>query len=340
MIDLSKNEMRRELPFNIGKMFSNMPDTQVKTYPSQSGFVQKLMQRHGLEDRDHIEIYNGIESFLSHMFSRAQANNFTVLLPSIGWDYYHKLANDYGASTAIYGINEQGETYQTDAEDVLRQVDVHSSASEKTLVLLNTPANPTGHSLDSSDFECLMSSIPKNHLVVVDETYFGYNDNEDTAGELIQEHDNLVVARSFSKRYGTPGARIGYALTGKQARSALNISSAYLGFNVFADRIATACLEHEAEFKTLTQKIVEQREKFAEFLRNTGQAKPYVSDANFLLARLFGFHAHELRDRLKDQGIKIKSFEDDQLENHIRVSIGSEDEMSRLEGNMSMILES
>jgi histidinol-phosphate aminotransferase len=86
------------------------------------------------------------------------------------------------------------------------------------MVYVCNPNNPTGTTVTRADLSDFVSRVPSSTLILVDEAYFHFADTPDygTAIDLLNQHPNVVVSRTFSKVYGMAGMRLGYAVGAKQ----------------------------------------------------------------------------------------------------------------------------
>ncbi len=119
----------------------------------------------------------------------------------------------------IYKIAMQetrGNLIEVPVKDYSYDLDaIADRVTERTkIIFIANPNNPTGTLIRRREFEAFMARVPDHVLVVYDEAYREYVDDEEhPCGEdYLQRYSNLVVLRTFSKAYGLAGMRIGYAL--------------------------------------------------------------------------------------------------------------------------------
>ena len=136
------------------------------------------------------------------------------------------------------------------------------------------------------------------------------------------EHDNLIVLRTFSKRAGLAGLRVGYGGFPTWLMPHLwKIKQPY-NVNVAATAAAIASLEDSEYMERVVHLLVAERDRLCQLLMTLPYLRPYPSHANFILCRVVGRDAKELRQALERQGILVRYFDKPGLADCIRISVG------------------
>lgn len=201
------------------------------------------------------------------------------------------------------------------------------------LVLLCNPNNPTGTFLTTEHIRAFMQSIPDDVLVVVDEAYheFVTLEPQEASLSLLEEFDNILLLRTFSKAFGLAGMRIGYCLAAPEVIDAINKTVAEFSVSIPAQAAALACLEPEtlAVINDRVAEIVRNREQLQTLLDEAGI--PYLpSQSNFVMLPqdpVEGF------DRLAQGGVICRPFD---TPAGIRITIGSSENMHRVAKAMGL----
>jgi histidinol-phosphate aminotransferase len=204
---------------------------------------------------------------------------------------------------------------------------IEKVADSAKLVFLASPNNPTGNLTPVEDIERLLA---RGLLVVVDEAYIDFAGRSHSVLPLVQRHENLVVLRTFSKWAGLAGLRAGYGIMAPALASLLMTIKQPYNLNVAAQVAMLAALEDRALLDERACKLAGFREKLAEALNHIGWVTPYPSQANFLLCRLDGVDALEVKNRLARRGIFVRYFDTPTLRNHLRISVGLEEQNARV----------
>ncbi len=194
------------------------------------------------------------------------------------------------------------------------------------LLFLCSPNNPSGNLLPRRDIERLLR-LPLT--VVLDEAYIEFAEAESLAA-LAARLPNLIVLRTFSKWAGLAGLRVGYGIFPSQLMPHLwKIKQPY-NVNVAADIAAQASLEDADFLLRRARQLSGQRQRLEAALGALPYLAPYPSRANFVLSRVIGMSAADLRDRLAARGIIVRYYDKPRLRDHIRISAGSPAQVDRL----------
>ncbi len=195
---------------------------------------------------------------------------------------------------------------------------VKAAISKKTKVIfLVNPNNPTGTLTPRPELlEILDTGLP----VVVDEAYVEFC--RETVTPLIAKYENLMVLRTFSKWAGLAGLRVGYGLFPPRiADLLLKIKMPY-NVNVAALVAVEESLKDMDYLKVNVDKIIAERGRLFEELKNIKGLKTIPSQANFILCRVEKGDARELKQKLQQKGILVRYFEEPRLKDYIRISVG------------------
>lgn len=202
---------------------------------------------------------------------------------------------------------------------------VAAAVTERTkLVLLATPNNPTGTAINNDQIETLLQTIPDDVIVLVDEAYREFSDPAlGDPVDLLANHPNLIVSRTFSKAYGLAGLRTGYAMADPAIISELDKVLLAFAVNSAAQAGALAALTALDEIQVNIDRIKAERTRVVTTLTEAGWKLP-PAEANFVYLAT-GEQTDEICLALEKRGVVIRPFSGD----GIRVTIGSEAENNR-----------
>jgi histidinol-phosphate aminotransferase len=175
---------------------------------------------------------------------------------------------------------------------------------QPALTICCRPNNPTGE----------LGELPAARPLLVDEAYFEYSGV--TAVDLIE--DDVVVIRTFSKAFALAGARVGYAIAGRELAADLRRRQHPGPLSTLSAALALAALESPPDVRP----ILDERERLAGRLRELGYA-PWPSHANFLFVSVD--RPKELSDRLLQQGLPVRP-----VPGGIRITVRNEEDDERL----------
>jgi histidinol-phosphate aminotransferase len=187
------------------------------------------------------------------------------------------------------------------------------------LVLLTSPNNPTGQSLEPAELAVLVDAAPG--IVVVDEAYAEFSDRPSAATLLAEHGAKLVVSRTMSKAFAFAGGRLGYLAAAPAVVDALQLVRLPYHLSVLTQAAARAALRHAGATLASVALLRGERERVAAALAAAGY-DVVPSDANFVL---FGRFADAPRawQAFLDRGVLIR---DVGIPGRLRVTIGTPEE--------------
>ncbi|MBS3786151.1 MAG: histidinol-phosphate transaminase [Gammaproteobacteria bacterium] len=237
---------------------------------------------------------------------------------------------------AVYPIATQsagGNAKVVAAKEYGHDLSAMAAASEDravSLMFVANPNNPTGHWLAAEDIEALLESVPSRVIVVVDEAYFEYAENQAAYGSalpLLARYPNLVVTRSFSKFHGLAALRLGYAVSHPQVANLLNRVRHPFNVNAIAQAAGVASLQDVGYLQACVAENADQRERLATRLAALGYVT-MPSAANFLCVHMGD--AAAANDWLLSQRIAVRPVANYGLPEWLRITIGTPEENEAL----------
>lgn len=186
------------------------------------------------------------------------------------------------------------------------------------VLFLASPNNPNGDLLSSETITALLD-LPV--ILVLDEAYMDFAGAESMFTHA-PESINLIVLRTFSKWPGLAGLRVGYGVFPDWMMPHLwKIKQPY-NVSVAASTAAIVSLENIEQLEARTALIISERERLYHELKAIPGLQPYPSQANFILCKVDGRDAAQLKAELAQRGILIRYFNKPGLHDHIRISVG------------------
>ena len=245
-----------------------------------------------------------------------------IMIPSYSWWYYKKIADEKEGVKVEYPIVEGEESFYYDIEGML---EVYEREKPK-LVLISSPNNPTGNRLEMHDLKMVLRKM-KDAVVIIDEAYAGfYNKSTAHVKEIIKEFPNVLIIRTFSKYYGLAGLRIGYLIMGENHTSLSLFSARYLGYNRLSEQIAVAALNSEEYYDEMSDKMAADTEMYIQKFNTIPGCRAYRSYANFILVKIPPEVKDKLKKWLERRNIVVKFMAEDGLFNHLRITIGTQEQ--------------
>jgi histidinol-phosphate aminotransferase len=202
-----------------------------------------------------------------------------------------------------------------------------TSAGVPKLIFVTSPNNPDGSLLGDEELRRLLA-LPA--MVILDEAYIEFC-SQPSRIQWVKEYQNLIVLRTFSKWAGLAGLRVGYGgFPIKIIEHLWKIKQPY-NISVAGQVAGLVSLADRDRLLARVAQLVEQRDKSLTALSRISWLKPYPSQANFILCQVIGHPAATVKQRLAEQGILVRYYNAPRLTDHLRFSIGTPAQMSKLE---------
>lgn len=243
-----------------------------------------------------------------------------LLIPSYSWWYYKELASEAGGQNVEYPLDEGEDSFHYNVD---RMVELYKKEKPKA-VLISSPNNPTGNSISLEDLKKLFAEV-RESIVIFDQAYAfdGFNQHLE---KLLKDNPNLILIRTFSKYYALAGLRIGFALIGENIQKLSKLTNRYLGFNRVSEEVAIAALDSPEYYRTIAEKMKKDKELYYSELGKIKGFKVFKSDANFILVKIPKEIYKDLKQFLSSKGLIIKFMNEELLNSHLRITLGTEEQ--------------
>ena len=307
MIFLDANEN----PFDNG--VNRYPD------PYQRSLKSVLSEQKGLAEQQ-ILLGNGSDEVLDliyRAFCEPNQDNIVTLPPT------------YGMYKVLAGINavENREVlltrdFEPNVTEILKVADSNSK-----LLFICSPNNPTGNAFQKKGIKELLESF--NGLVVVDEAYIDFSNDESWVNELNQ-YPNLIVTQTLSKAYGLAGIRLGICYASEEIIGILNKIKPPYNVNQLTQQRALQRVLHQDLVKQEVKQILDEREELIKALKDLEFVTAlYPTDANFVLAKVDD--ANKRYQQLLEKQVVVRNRSTQPLcENTLRFTVGTPEENKKL----------
>ncbi|GAB4512802.1 MAG: histidinol-phosphate transaminase [Allomuricauda sp.] len=307
MIFLDANEN----PFDNG--VNRYPD------PYQRSLKSVLSEQKGLTEQQ-ILLGNGSDEVLDliyRAFCEPNQDNIITLPPT------------YGMYKVLAGINavENREVlltrdFEPNVTEILKVADSNSK-----LLFICSPNNPTGNAFQKKGIKELLESF--NGLVVVDEAYIDFSNDESWVSEL-KQYPNLIVTQTLSKAYGLAGIRLGICYASEEIIGILNKIKPPYNVNQLTQQRALQRVLHQDLVKQEVKQILDEREELIKALKDLEFVTAlYPTDANFVLAKVDD--ANKRYQQLLEKQVVVRNRSTQPLcENTLRFTVGTPEENKKL----------
>ncbi|MCL1904444.1 MAG: aminotransferase class I/II-fold pyridoxal phosphate-dependent enzyme [Oscillospiraceae bacterium] len=199
--------------------------------------------------------------------------------------------------------------------------------------IFSNPCNPTSLGLNKTDVERIVTQT--NALIVVDEAYMDFWDEQHSMLDTIEIYNNLIVLRTCSKSVALAGIRVGFAAACAEITNALRMLKSPFNVNSVSQSIATATLTAQNGYKESISRIKEStkmlKTALEEFMIQGIFEHVYDTKTNFVFIKTKTNKAGEIYEFLLERGIAIRCFPPD----HLRICAGTGEEMNTLYKELS-----
>jgi len=285
----------------------------------KSRVSERLSNMIGVPEK-HIILGYGAECLLKMAIHRYLPSGRKLMVPDASWWYYGAVAKEVKADSCTYPVIPHGNRYFYSEEAMTAAFEEH----QPEVVLIASPNNPTGNSMPD---DLLRRVLPrfKDAIVVLDEAYWGYGiENDAHARSIVDEFDNVMILRSFSKYYALAGVRMGYAVCSDRFHDFADYTTLFLGYQQIAENLVLAAMDSHDYYAGIAEKMNEDKETYYRTLAPYPSITCFRSDASFLLIRFDPDLIDPLKQRLADRGLKPKFFSEPMFLNHVRLSLGTQ----------------
>ena len=316
IVKLNTNENPYPPSPKVNEIHENLGDLRLYPDPTAGALVEAIAQYHNV-DRSQVFVGVGSDDVLAMSFLTFFNSQKPILFPDITYSFYDVWAG-------LYRI-----PYETPAltEDFkIRKEDYYK---ENGGVIFPNPNAPTGICENLTFVEDILKHN-QDVVVIVDEAYIDFGGA--TALPLLEKYENLLVVRTFSKSRSMAGLRIGYAIGNQELIKALNdVKYSFNSYtmNLPSILLGTASLKDESYFRETTEKIMETRSWFESEMQKLGFSFP-DSKANFIFASHKEVPAKEIFEAAKEHKIYVRYFAKPRIDNYLRITIGTREEMQKL----------
>ena len=237
-----------------------------------------------------------------------------------GFEMYSIITKIVGATSKLV---REDENYKVSISSILDQV----TASTKIIYLAN-PNNPTGTYLNRNEILDLLNRLPKNILLVLDGAYAEYVTNEDydKGFSLVEQFENIIITRTFSKAYGLAGLRLGWCYSSKKVATILNKVKGPFNTQSLSQEMAMLALDDKEHLNKIIKSNKEIKTWFENEL-NKMKIKTRLSEGNFTFVEMTNVLANKISDHLANSGIIVRQLDSYGLPNCLRITIGTKAEM-------------
>ena len=306
---------------------------QLARYPDGNGYyLKQALADFNDVSMDSITLGNGSNDLLDILARSFVGADDAIVYSQYAFVVYSMLAKMQGAT----GIEVPAQRFGHDLK-AMQQAVIDNKNTK--IVFIANPNNPTGTQLSSIALREFVLSLPASVLVVLDEAYIEYSPESNNRA-LLDEFDNVVIVRTFSKAYGLAGLRVGYALSSAPVAALLN--RIRQPFNV--SRIGLAAAAAALGDQGFIEKVCQTNQEQMRWLEKQFDALGLgfvKSHANFIMVKMavdMEDATSAINQSLLEQGVIVRPLAGYGLEDWLRITVGVAEDNLRLIDTLHSIL--
>ena len=273
---------------------------------------------------------NGSDEVLSFIFYAFFDSSKKFVMPEFTYSFYPVYAGYYDIPMDLVPLNED---WSLNMEEM-----VNRAKENKSGIIFANPNAPTAIGIKREQVRKMLESANKDEIFIVDEAYVDFGG--ESCIPLIKEFDNLIIVRTFSKSLCGAGQRLGYIVANPELiKTVFTVKNCVNHFPIDAiSQVSgiSAC-EDVAYYVKTSKLVVQEREKFYDFLIEKGFFVT-KSQTNFLFVKHPQISGDVLYKKVKEEGILIRHFATKGIDDFVRITIGTKEQMSKLKNIFEKIL--
>ena len=264
---------------------------------------------------------NGSDEVLAHAFHALLKHDAPILFPDITYSFYPVYCGLYEIAYKAVPLDEN---FKIRVQDYLPEGQARAGG-----IIFPNPNAPTGIAQPLDQIERVIAGNP-DIVVVVDEAYVDFG--AQTAAGLIARYPNLLVVHTMSKAYSLAGLRVGFALGHPDLIQGLDrVKNSFNSYPL--DRLALAGAQaavlDQTYFEQARDAVVRSRDALTSDLRSMG-FEVLPSAANFVFVRHPAYSGETLASALRARNILVRHFKLGRISNHLRITIGTDEQCKQL----------
>ncbi len=327
MIKLNTNENPYPPSPKVREVMEHFDESKLRLYPdpASSRLVQAIADYNNVKNSQ-VFVGVGSDDVLAIAFMAFFNSKKPILFADITYSFYDVWAELFRIPYEKVPLNDKFEIVPSDYY------------RENGGVIIANPNAPTGIAQSINALEDIIQHN-QDVVVIIDEAYADFSSQ--TALNLIQKYDNVLIVQTYSKSRSLAGMRIGHAFGSEELISALN--DVRYSFNSYpmtrlSVEIGAAVITDTDYFEQTKKKVIATREWVKRELIRLGFTFG-DSMTNFIFATHDRVPAQVIFDKLREKHIFVRHFSAPRIDNYLRISIGTEEEMRRFLNEVAAIIE-
>lgn len=315
IVKINANENPYPPSPKAAEVLKNFDTNKLCFYPSaNSTKLKEAIAKYYKVDVSNVFVGNGSDDVLAVAFQSFFNSEKPIVYPDLTYSFYPVWCSLFGIKYKNYPV---GDDFRINPEDY---------KEKNGGVVIPNPNAPTSLG-EGLDFVEKILNYNQDSVVIIDEAYVDFGGTSSIP--LIDKYENLLVTGTFSKSRSLAGLRIGFAIGSKALIDVMEaVKNSYNSYTVdsLSIEMGAASIEDDEYFKSTCKKVIKTRERVTLELEKLG-FDVLDSQTNFIFATHNKHNMKSLFEYLKTQKVFIRYFSLPRIENYVRITIGTNEEM-------------
>lgn len=315
IVKINANENPYPPSPKAAEVLKSFDTNKLRFYPSaNSTKLKEAIAKYYKVEMSNVFVGNGSDDVLAVAFQSFFNSEKPIVYPDLTYSFYPVWCSLFGIKYKNYPV---GDDFRINPEDY---------KEKNGGVVIPNPNAPTSLG-EGLDFVEKILNYNQDSVVIIDEAYVDFGGTSSIP--LIDKYENLLVTGTFSKSRSLAGLRIGFAIGSKALIDVMEaVKNSYNSYTVdsLSIEMGAASIEDDEYFKSTCKKVIKTRERVTLELEKLG-FDVLDSQTNFIFATHNKHNMKSLFEYLKTQKVFIRYFSLPRIENYVRITIGTNEEM-------------
>lgn len=315
IVKINANENPYPPSPKAARVLKSFDANKLRFYPSaNSTKLKEAIAKYYKVDVSNVFVGNGSDDVLAVAFQSFFNSEKPIVYPDLTYSFYPVWCSLFGIKYKNYPV---GDDFRINPEDY---------KEKNGGVVIPNPNAPTSLG-EGLDFVEKILNYNQDNVVIIDEAYVDFGGTSSIP--LIDKYENLLVTGTFSKSRSLAGLRIGFAIGSKALIDVMEaVKNSYNSYTVdsLSIEMGAASIEDDEYFKSTCKKVIKTRERVTLELKKLG-FDVLDSQTNFIFVTHNKHNMKSLFEYLKTQKVFIRYFSLPRIENYVRITIGTNEEM-------------
>ena len=315
IVKINANENPYPPSPKAAEVLKSFDTNKLRFYPSaNSTKLKEAIAKYYQVDVSNVFVGNGSDDVLAVAFQSFFNSEKPIVYPDLTYSFYPVWCSLFGIKYKNYPV---GDDFRINPEDY---------KEKNGGVVIPNPNAPTSLG-EGLDFVEKILNYNQDSVVIIDEAYVDFGGTSSIS--LIDKYENLLVTGTFSKSRSLAGLRIGFAIGRKALIDVMEaVKNSYNSYTVdsLSIEMGAASIEDDEYFKSTCKKVIKTRERVTLELEKLG-FDVLDSQTNFIFVTHNKHNMKSLFEYLKTQKVFIRYFSLPRIENYVRITIGTNEEM-------------